>query len=493
LSAEQRLMKPGPKEKSAITGTQALVTAPSNNGNGFAHYKPAADKPFIQIAERMQHISYAIRDMVALAQKVQATGKKVHWFNIGDPGVFGFDPPAQIKMAIAQALRFKFSGYAPSQGDPLLRLIVAKNEGVDVGRVFITEGLSEGIDFAIQALVNQGENVLLPAPGYPLYNTKMKAIFAKANFYRTDENFQPDLDDMRARINESTKAICIINPNNPTGAVYSRQTLQQIAEIAAEYKLPIIADEIYSELTIDGEPTESMASIAKDVPVIVGKGLSKNFIYPGARVGYLAIHGPESDKLAVEMSKLGNARLSTNWETQLGGWFAFKMHQNEREGRNGRENLFAEFDQLGSLATPFVKEQYRKFIPAVDAVLNYVQSQEGYKTVHGQIDDFRSELRIRRDLVHNGLNSIEGIHCPKPEGAFYAFARVENDTFATDTEFANHLLEKTGVFVVPGSGFAPNLPGKFFRLVFLAEQSELQEAMGKIDDYMHETITSHRA
>ncbi|MEM2138256.1 MAG: aminotransferase class I/II-fold pyridoxal phosphate-dependent enzyme, partial [Candidatus Anstonellaceae archaeon] len=142
---------------------------------------------------------------------------------------------------------------------------------------------------------------------------------------------------------------------------------------------------------------------------------------------------------------------------------------------------------------PFIKEQYMKFIPAVDAVLNYMQSQDGYKTMHEQIDDFRRGLRARRNLVYNELDRIEGIYCPKPEGAFYAFARVENDTFATDTEFANHLLEKTGVFVVPGSGFAPDLPGKFFRLVFLAEPAELREAMDKLSNYMHETITSHRA
>lgn len=384
----------------------------------------------IQLADRVSSISYEIRDIVARAKKVQATGKKIHWFNIGDPNQFGFKPPENITNAIVEALKNpKYSGYCPSEGDPDLRAAVARTEGVAPEYVTIHSGLSEGIDFLFQALVNHGDNVLLPSPSYPLYNTKLKVSGGADNFYATDDDFIPIPEDIRKKINRRTKAIVVINPNNPTGANYPRKVLEEMVAIAGEHGVPIIADEIYDKTTIDEDHAVNMRSLTKELPLISGNGLSKNFIYPGSRVGYLALHGEGMDPLRDALVKLCNQRLSVNWEMQRGALAAFSQPPTH-------------FRQL------------------------------------------RDELRKRRDVIYKGLNSIPGLHCAKPAAAFYSFPKVETEKFKTDKEFVYSLLEETGVLVVPGTSFSPVLPGKYFRLVFLAPPEELHEALGKIEGFM---------
>lgn len=384
----------------------------------------------IELAERMARISYEIRDIVARGKNVEATGKKIHWFNIGDPNRFGFKPPKHVTKAIMQALREpKYTAYCPSEGDPDLREAIGKIEGVPSGRVFVTSGLSEGIDFLFQALVNHGDNMLLPSPCYPLYITKFKTIGGAHNYYATDGEFIPVADDIRKKINDRTKAIVVINPNNPTGATYPRKVLQEIADIAGEHKLPIIADEIYDRMTLDEEHSVNMHTLTKELPLISGNGMAKNFLYPGARVGYLALHGEGMEELESAMTKLCNQRLSVNWEMQRGALAAF------------------------------------------------TQPMTHLKKAH-------RELRKRRDIIYKGLNSIPGITCAKPRAAFYSFPKVETHKFATDKEFVYSLLEETGVLVVPGSTFSPELHGKHFRLVFLAPPEELHEALGKIEAFM---------
>ena len=384
----------------------------------------------IVLADRVSSISYEIRDIVARARKVQSSGKKVHWLNIGDPNQFGFKPPANITNAIIEALHNpKYSGYCPSEGDPDLRAAIAKIEGVPTEYVTIHSGLSEGIDFLFQALVNHGDNVLLPSPSYPLYNTKLKVSGGVDNFYATDENFMPIPDDVRKRINRKTKALVIINPNNPTGATYPRSILQEMVNIAGEHNLPIVADEIYDRTTIDEEHSVNLRTLSGELPLISGNGLSKNFVYPGARVGYLALHGEGIDPLRDALVKLCNQRLSVNWEMQRGALAAYTQP-----------------------VTHLVK--------------------------------LKSELRKRRDVIYKGLNAIAGIRCAKPTAAFYCFPKIEADCFKDDREFVYTLLEETGVLVVPGSSFAPNLPGKYFRLVFLPPPEELHEALGKIESFV---------
>lgn len=384
----------------------------------------------IVLADRVESISYEIRDIVARARKVQATGKKIHWFNIGDPNQFGFAPPEWVTSAIIAALHEpKYSAYCPSEGDPELRAAVAKIEGVSPDYVTIHSGLSEGIDFLFQALVNPGENILLPSPSYPLYNTKLRVSGGTDNYYQTDKDFIPIPEDIRGKINAKTKALVIINPNNPTGAVYPRSVLQEIVDIAGEFGVPIIADEIYDRMVFDGGGMTNLRSLTKELPLISGNGISKNFIYPGSRVGYLALHGEGMDPLRDALVKLCNQRLSVNWEMQRGALAAFTM-----------------------------------------------------PTSH--LEKTRSLLRARRDIIYKGLNGIPGITCAKPMASFYSFPKVETDKFKDDRQFVYSLLEETGVLVVPGASFSPVLPGKFFRLVFLAPPEELQEAMGKIESFM---------
>lgn len=384
----------------------------------------------VQLADRVDSIKYEIRDIVARARKVAATGKKIHWLNIGDPNQFGFKPPENITNAIIDALHDpKYSAYCPSEGDPELREAIAKIEGISSEYVTIHSGLSEGIDFLFQALVNPGENVLLPSPSYPLYNTKLHVTGGTDNYYLSDENFIPDTDDLRRKINGKTKAIAVINPNNPTGAVYPRAVLQEIANIAGEHKLPIIADEIYDKMTIDEDHSINLRTLTGELPLISGNGLSKNFIYPGSRVGYLALHGEGMDGLRDALVKLCNQRLSVNWEMQRGALAAFTMPMSH-------------------------------------------------------VAKMREELRVRRDILYKEINEIPGIRCAKPCAAFYSFPKVETSKFKDDREFVYKLLEETGVLVVPGSGFSPILPGKYFRLVFLASPEELHEAIGKIAEFM---------
>lgn len=387
----------------------------------------------IKLAGRVERISYEIRDIVTFARKVEATDKKIHWFNIGDPNQFGFKPPKPVTDAIIAALHEpKYSAYCPSQGDPELRAAIAKIEGVPAESVSIHSGLSEGIDFLFQALVDPGDNILLPSPSYPLYNTKLAVCSGSNNYYATDESFLPDPETMRKQINGKTKAIVVINPNNPTGANYPRSLLKEIANVAAEHNLPIIADEIYDKTTLDTEHAVNMRDVVSpDQQLISGNGISKNFIYPGARVGYLALHGEGMDGLHGAIVKLCNQRLSVNWEMQRGALAAFTMP-------------------------------------------------------HFHLSEFKRQLRIRRDIVYKELNEIPGMHCAKPSAAFYSFPKIETKKFADDRAFVYSMLEETGVLVVPGMGFSPVLDGKYFRLVYLAPPEELHEAIEKIAKFVKE-------
>jgi len=381
----------------------------------------------IEPAVKSELVSYPIRDIVQEAKALEKKGTRMVYLNIGDPAPFGFRPPQHILDAAAAALKQNYSGYAPSDGDPELKQTIAEYERVTPEDVFVTSGLSEGIDFLFQALVDPGHNILLPTPTYPLYLTKERISYGTVDFYGCDENYEPDLDSLRRNINKYTKAILVINPNNPTGAVYSRKTLQGIIDIAGEAKLPIISDDVYDKLVFDGEIAH-MRDMCKDVPVVCGNSLSKNYIYPGARVGYLAFHGQGWDKMKDAVQKLCNQRLSVNWEMQ------------------------------------------RAYIAAI-------------KGPHDHIAKFNSELLKRRDTLVKRVKAIPELSMAPPKGAFYAFIKVEGDAWKTDTEFVRGLL-KEGVVVVPGSGFAPTMEGKAFRVVFLPKPEQLEQAFDRIEKFM---------
>lgn len=383
----------------------------------------------IEASKKSDLVSYPIRDIVQEAKRLEKQGTQMTYLNIGDPAVYGFKPPEHIRDAVVDAVKGNYTGYAPSEGDAELRAEVAKYEGVAPDDVYITSGLSEGIEFLYQAMLEPGRNFLLPEPCYPLYLTKSKVNFGVENFYAcpADTGYEPDVEDMRKKINKLTQAIVVINPNNPTGAVYSPKTLQAIVDLAGEYKLPIIADDAYEMLVFDGK-TVNMREICKDVPLISGNSMSKNFVYPGARVGYVAFHGEEWTKVKDATRRLCNQRLSINWEQQRGMIAALK----------------------GSRA---------------------------------HLKQLNSDLKDRRDLLVKRVNEIDGLELPAPKGAFYAFVEITDAKYKDDWQFVRELL-KDGVVVVPGSAFAPTMQGQHFRLVFLTTPQVLNHAMDKIDKFM---------
>jgi len=386
-------------------------------------------------SHRTEKITYAVRDIVLLADEVARQGKDMLYLNIGDPNKFDFQTAPHILEKVFQAMRDNHNGYAPSSGIEEARRAItdsARSKGIDrIRDVFVTTGASEAIDICLTALVNPGENVLIPSPGYPLYSAIINKLSAEPRPYylNEDDNWQPDLSDIASRIDEKTRAIVIINPNNPTGAVYREEVLQGIVDLALEHNLVVFSDEIYDSLILDDIPHLSTASLSVDLPVITFNGLSKNYMAPGFRIGWGIVSGPEDSlRSYVEaINKLLRARLCANHPIQ---W-------------------------------------------AIKAALEGEQDQ---------LFDAREKMVRRRDITVEMLNAIDGITCVRPEGAFYAFPRLHIKE--SDDEFVRELIRDTGVVVVPGSGFGERPSTKHFRVVFLAPEEVLEEAYRRIDNFI---------
>ena len=389
----------------------------------------------ILAAARLEHVRYAIRDIAVLAEQLAREGKEVLPLNIGDPLKFDFATPPHLIEAVVKAMRDGRDGYAPSAGvDEALEAIRAEAErkGIrNIQSVFVTQGVSEAVDLCLTALVNPGENVLAPCPEYPLYSAVLGKLSAEPNAYALDEasGWEPDLDDLARKINSRTRAVVVINPNNPTGAVYSRKTLEAIAGLARRHGLVILADEIYDKLILDGEPHVSIASLAPDVPTVTFNGLSKAYLAPGWRVGWAVVSG---DAAAVKpyvegVHKLLRSRLSANHP-----------------------------------------EQY-----AVRPALEGPQDH---------LSEVVRKLRSRRDLTVNYLNRTPRLTCVAPRGAFYAFPRL--DIHGTDEEFVRRLLIAKQVLVVHGSGFGQAPGTRHFRIVFLPDEATLTRAYDGIAEFL---------
>ncbi len=389
----------------------------------------------IKPALRTENIEYAVRDIVLVAQEAKKKGKKLLFLNIGDPIQYDFRTPMPLVEATYQAMCENLTGYSASEGvDEAIEAIrkEAREKGIEPTDIFITTGASEAIDFALTALVNEGENVLVPFPGYPLYTAILAKLRAEANPYYLDEEnaWQPDLADIEAKINERTRAIVLINPNNPTGAVYSEEVLRGIVDIARRHNLVIFSDEIYDKLVFDDKKHISIASLDKELPMVTFNGLSKCYLAPGFRIGWGIVSGPwELVKDYVEaIHKLARARLSTSHPKQY----------------------------------------------AIPVALNGNQTH---------IQEALDKLQRRRDLTVEMLNDIPGISCVKPEGAFYAFPRLDIPG-VSDREFVRELIAETGVVVVHGSGFGQRPGTAHFRVVFLPPEEVLEEAYTRIRDFM---------
>lgn len=393
-------------------------------------------------AVRTNNITYAVRDIVVLANQVAKTGKEMLYLNIGDPNLFDFEPPKHLVEATYKAMLENKNGYAPSSGikeavDAIER--EAERKGItNVHDIFVTTGASEAIDICLTALVNDGENVLTPTPGYPLYTAIASKLQMMENPYYLDEEngWLPDIDDIKSKINDKTRAIILINPNNPTGSLYTEENLRQIVDLALEHNLVIFADEIYDKLLFDGKKHISIASLNKDVSCITFGGLSKNYMVPGFRIGWGIVSGRKealSDYIEA-INKILRARLSANHPEQYG-------------------------------IKPSLEGSQEHLVIAMD------------------------KLTRRRDLTVEMLNSIPGISCVKPEGAFYAFPRLQMKQ--PDSHFVAELIKETGVVVVPGSGFG-QVPGtQHFRVVFLPNEKILEKAYKAIGDFYQKYLEKY--
>lgn len=396
----------------------------------------------IKPAKRTEHIEYAVRDIVVLAKQVAMTGKEMLYLNIGDPNQFDFETPPHMVAAIQKAIADNFNGYAPSSGIPEAIESIereAKRKGIDnIQDIFVTTGASEAIEICLTALADEGDNVLTPSPGYPLYQAVLAKLQVIENAYYLDEDngWQPDLEDIRSKINERTRAIVLINPNNPTGSVCSENTMRGIIDLASKHNLVIFCDEIYDKLILDDKPHISLASLDKNVPVVTFNGLSKSYLGPGLRIGWGIVSGDHSRlKDYIEgINKILRARLCANHPIQY-----------------------------------TVK-------PALEG------DQSHLKVV-------RDKLARRRDITTEMLNAIDGITCVRPEGAFYAFPRLHID--GDDKHFVAELIKATGVVVVHGSGFG-QVPGtQHFRVVFLPTEDVLEKAYNNIATFFAEYVKKH--
>ncbi len=391
----------------------------------------------VSAARRLDNVRYAIRDLAPLADQVIKQGHKVLPLTVGDPNIFDFETPPHVVEAVVKAMRDGKNGYAPSQGIPEAIEAIrgeAGRKGIhNVQDIFITSGASEAVDVCLTALLNPGDEILTPCPDYPLYSAVLAKLGTEITTYflNEDDGWQPDLVDLGKKITPRTRAIVLINPNNPTGAVCSRRMLEQIAELARQHNLLIFADEIYDKLILDDDEHIAMASVAPDLPVVTFGGLSKNYLAPGWRLGWGIVSGEAAAvKPYIEgVHRLLRARLSANHPEQYAVKPALEGPQDHLIGVNAR-------------------------------------------------------LRARRDLTMKTCNSIARMSCVAPRGAFYAFPRI--DIPEPDEVFVKELLLQKYVLVVHGSGFGQKPGTKHFRIVFLPNEATLTRAYSAIAEFMQE-------
>lgn len=386
-------------------------------------------------AKRTESIRYAIRDIATLGDKLVREGKSVIPLNIGDPLAFDFQTPPHLIEAVIKAMRDGKNGYAPSLGtaDALDAIRAnAERDGIrGIRTAFVTYGVSEAADLCLTGLVNADESVLVPSPEYPLYSAILSKLGVEPAYYRLDEanGWEPDLSSIETALTPRTRALVVINPNNPTGAVYSRKTLEGIVAIARKHRLVIFSDEIYDRLILDGSPHIALAPLAPDLPVITFRGLSKGYLAPGWRVGWAIVSGPEGVLRGYvdALHKLIRARLSGNNPMQ----YAVR--------------------------------------PALEGPQDHLA---------GVIE----KLKKRRDLTVDWARSTPRASCVTPRAAFYAFPKIE--IAGSDQDFVRQLLLDKLVMVVHGSGFGPLGAEGHFRVVTLADEATLGRAYNAIAEFL---------
>jgi alanine-synthesizing transaminase len=399
----------------------------------------------VPVAQRVRGFTYAIRNIVAEAQKVEASGRQVRYLNIGDPVTFGFKTPPHLIEAVDRAMRDGHNGYAPSVGIRPAREAVAadltrRGMPVTADRVIVTSGTSEGIELALTALAEPGDEVLIPSPTYPLYTAVLAKIGARPAFYRTDpvRGWLPDLEHVRSLVTPATRALVVIDPNNPTGASYPVAVRRALIEVAEDHNIPLLADEVYGDLAYSG-PVPPIASLNPDASIISFSSLSKAYIAPGWRAGWMAVGRTERlDDALAAVKKLADGRLCSTGPMQH----------------------------------------------AIAPALTGDRSHE---------DGFRAALRERAQVTTERLNAIEGMSVVAPAAAFYAMPRVTLPPGVTDEDYVLGLLRATGVLCVYGSGFGTAPAEGFFRVVFLASPEELASIYDAVATFTREFLSGHPA
>jgi len=394
----------------------------------------------VKSSSRVRNIEYAIRDVIVYAKQMAKRGKKIYYLNIGDPVAFDFDTPRHVKQALAKAVEEGENAYAASEGLLELREAISQKEkrvnGLEISadKIIVTSGISEAIQMVMAALIDIGDEILLPGPTYPPYISYAKFFGGKPVTYETVEEsgWQPNIDDLRSKISKKTRGIVIINPNNPCGALYGEKIVKQILDIAGEHKLPVLSDEIYDQIIYE-KKFVSTSRLAKDVPVIGFNGFSKAYLMTGWRLGYVYFHDQngELEELKESVEKEARIRLCVNTPVQKAGIAALNGPQKH------------------------IKEMIEK-------------------------------LGERRNYALKRLNEIDGISCTKPEGAFYFFPKIRDigQRWKRDRDFVLQLLQETGVLFVHGSGFDPVYGAGHFRGVFLPPIPTLKEALDNVELFM---------
>ena len=396
----------------------------------------------IEKSSKLDNVCYDIRGPVLKeAKRLEEEGNKVLKLNIGNPAPFGFDAPDEILVDVIRNLPTA-QGYCDSKGLYSARKAIMQHyqargmRDVTVEDIYIGNGVSELIVQAMQALLNSGDEMLVPAPDYPLWTAAVSLSSGKAVHYLCDESADwfPDLDDIRAKITPRTRGIVIINPNNPTGAVYSKELLMEIVEIARQHNLIIFADEIYDKILYDEAQHHSIAALAPDLLTVTFNGLSKTYRVAGFRQGWMVLNGPKKHaKGYIEgLEMLASMRLCANVPGQ---W-------------------------------------------AVQTALG------GYQSINDLICE-GGRLRQQRDLAYELINAIPGVSCVKPQGALYMFPRLDPEIYPIkdDQEFFLEVLQETKVMLVQGTGFNWPHPDHF-RIVFLPHEADLREAINRLADFL---------
>ena len=394
--------------------------------------------PEVLAASRMANVRYAIRDLAVVADEVAREGHKILYLNIGDPCKYDFQTPPHMIEAVLKAMVDGHNGYADSLGiKPAIEAIhreAERNGFREIQSIFIGYGSGEVIESCITALLNPGDNVLTPSPEYPLYGAVMAKLDCPVNAYDLDEEhgWEPDVADIERKITARTKGILLINPNNPTGAVYSKRTLEKVLELARQHGLVIFADEIYEKLIFDPQARHiSIATLAQDVPVVTFNGLSKAYLVPGWRIGWAVATGP-------------------------------------------REVLHPYMEAVHRLLRARLSAPH----PFQHAIRTALEGPQDH------LAEVRDKLRRRAEITIDWAKRTPRVKLVAPKGAFYAHPSL--DIPEDDLAFVTDLLKQKHVLVVHGSGFGEKPGTRHIRIVFLPQEPVLTAAYEAMADFIRE-------